>query len=181
MSVGIPIVESHRACRRRAGVGQVLLDVAAPPPPDPTVERTHQYMYGTGKAWIELDRSSQPDLGLSVVVERMLVELPDTPHAAVERVEVGDTLARGATPLNQQHLGFNRADHALCDLVLQSEDVRQVAVEPLRPEVLATLSVDQLGRWRGFRCPPCVRCPPARSARRVFAPTCFTSTPGRPL
>ena len=55
-------------------------------------------------------------------------------------------LGGGAEPLLGIEVRLDRGDDALGDLVLDGEDVAQLAVVSLGPDVLAGLGVDELRR-----------------------------------
>src|SRR5262245_10940816 len=70
--------------------------------------------------------------------------MPRRTHAAIERIQIFYALAKGSFSFDEYHLGLNRADHTLRDLVLDSEDVGHVAIEPLGPQIIASFRFDQL-------------------------------------
>jgi len=73
-----------------------------------------------------------------------LGKVPHRAHAAVEGIEVSDLFAKGTFALQRQHLGLDSTNDTLGDLVLNSEDVGEIAVVALRPEVVPRLCVDKL-------------------------------------
>ena len=89
-------------------------------------------------------------------------------HAAQEvvvGVEALGRLALGALDLGLLEPRRDRADHARGHPVLQVEDVGELAVEPVGPQMRAGRRVDQLAGDAHAARPPCARCPRARSAR----------------
>ena len=131
------------------------------------------------QARIDVERLSHTFLRLAVLVPGKLVKMPDTAHAMIESVEVGRIFAGSARTLCQQHLRLDGSDHVLCNLVLQCENIREVAVKAFSPKMVSSLGVNQLGG-----CTDSIRRFSNAAFEHVadaqFAAICFTSR-ARPL
>src|SRR4030095_12071984 len=55
VGVSVPFVEGHGPRSCRSGIGQVLLDVSAPSPPNPGIEGARKVRVGLSESGIELD------------------------------------------------------------------------------------------------------------------------------
>ena len=134
--VGVAVVERHGSRRLRMAGGRIALDVGAPSPPDPVVQHAGERHVARAELRIDLDRPPEPGLGLPVLLGiAQMVEMPHPAHPAIEGVEVAGALARRPPPLDELHLGLHGGHHALRDLVLQGEDIRQVAIEPFQLQI----------------------------------------------
>jgi hypothetical protein len=72
----------------------------------------------------------------------------------IVRAEVGWSSPRGQIDLGLVHGRRNRGDYALGYLVLQSEDVVQLTLKTIRPEVRTRRGVNQLTSYAN--CPCCL-------------------------
>jgi hypothetical protein len=98
-----------------------------------------------GRGRVALDRQAHLLRGLVVVVGAELVEQPHAARVVVPNVHAFAAPARRAVAFDLQQLGFDRADHALGDLVLYSEDIGEVAVVAFAPDMRAVRRLDELG------------------------------------
>ena len=117
---------------------------------DPSVHMVHpmregQERIGRDEARIEVDGPFQQLLRLNV---RFLSEQPDLVAAAQKAVmglEIVGVLARQSLLVFLRQVERQRADDVLRHVVLDSEDVGELAIETLCPKVPAGAGVDQLG------------------------------------
>ena len=97
--------------------------------------------------------------------------VPDHQLAASEEEVVGLHVLGAASGeprfFGRAQLNLERSDDFLREFVLHGEDIREVAIEVVGPDVCAARRIDQTGPSRAHDCPPCGHCLPARSARRV--------------
>jgi hypothetical protein len=96
------------------------------------------------KHWIKIDGPLKELLCEGVILRAGFTEMPQTSSIGGSRVEASRRLAQGPVLLgigNGRHQGDR---HCLGDLVLQREDVGEIAVVALGPDVLAGLALDQL-------------------------------------
>ncbi len=84
-------------------------------------------------------------LGGEVVVRAEFAEMPQAALIGRPGVEVARRLAHRPLPLGIRNDRSNRDRHRFGDLVLQREDVGEIAVVPVGPDVVASLGFDQLG------------------------------------
>src|SRR3954471_17873987 len=70
--------------------------------------------------------------------------MPHCAHAAVESVHAAPVLARRSLAFHQQHFRFDSADDALRNLILNREDVGDIAVVSFCPKMGSRLCLDQL-------------------------------------
>jgi hypothetical protein len=132
------------------------------------------------KIWVELDRAvEQP--------QRLVVRLPVNKQmrpgqtAQIEGIGI-ETLGRLA--LGTLDLGFfnrwrDRPDNALSHLVLQTEDVAEPAIKPVRPKMCPGGGIDKLSRDAHSVC-RFANAPFQHVTHPSSRPTTFTST-ARPL
>ena len=99
---------------------------------------------GGGETRINRDGAIEEPLGLTVVVLVELRQVPQTTVTQVPRIQVLGGLAPRALALDLRQFGFDRAGDGQGDLVLQVEDVCQLAVVALRPNVVAVAGIDEL-------------------------------------
>src|SRR5207253_10620633 len=124
---------------RRPFVSEMAVDILAPSPPNAVVQGAGETHVGERKVRIEVERPPQPLLRLAVLVAGKLLIVPNAPHAMIESIEVGGVLACRSPPFSQEHLGFDCSDHTLCDLILQGEDIGEIAVKALGTAMIAVL------------------------------------------
>src|SRR4051812_40613022 len=74
----------------------------------------------------------------------ILIKILHPTKVVVVRVETFGWLALRAIDLGLFHLGRDRTDDARRDLVLQVENVLRITLEPIRPEMRAGCSVNEL-------------------------------------
>ena len=111
---------------RRAGVEVEHADVGPP-----------QQRVGMGVVRIERERLAQQLLRAVMILGRHAPHLRERLHHQVPGVDALRRLAPHARGFRQQDLRADRADHPVGDLVLQLEDVGQLAVVALGPQVIA--------------------------------------------
>ncbi len=110
------------------------------------VEHAHDQHRGepglrVGRAGIERQRRLEIAHRFVVGLARnRLCHLGAAAQDVVERIRMGDR----AGGLGDRQLGLQCAGDARGDLVLQREQIAEVAVEPLRPELRAGCGIDQL-------------------------------------
>ena len=146
MRVRIAFVQRDRARRRRNFVGDVPIDLLAPSPQTRCVQRPRDIAVGQRQVGIEIDGPPQKHLRRAVLIASKLLKVPDATHAMVKGVEAADVLARRPLSFDEQHFWLDGRDHALRDLVLEREHVREFAIEALCPEMVAGLRIDELRR-----------------------------------
>jgi hypothetical protein len=99
-----------------------------------------------GQLGIERDRLGEELARAQVRRARDVVELPRSLAHQVPGAHVRGARARGARALAPQKLGLDRAGDAARDFVLHGEDLGELAVVALRPEVRAGAGIDELRR-----------------------------------
>src|SRR5262249_41864053 len=96
------------------------------------------------KIRIELDRSTEKGLRGFQVRGAWATHVPTPTLVRFPRVESFRWLPDCARTLSLTHPRNDRGRNRLRDFVLHRENVRQTAVVPLRPQVIAALCLDEL-------------------------------------
>src|SRR5215472_7683468 len=99
---------------------------------------------GCAKRWVEVDRLLEEFLRSSGVLSRKLAQMPYAMLIGCPGVEAVRRLAHRAFLFGSSDCRSNSDRHCLGDLVLHRENVGEVAVITLRPNVIACLGLDQL-------------------------------------
>ena len=97
-----------------------------------------------GKGRIELDCVRKELLRESGVVRTEHAQMPQTALIGGPGIQGSGRLAYGASKLSVGNSRRNGNRHRLGDLVLHREDVRDITVVALRPDMIAGLRLDQL-------------------------------------
>src|SRR3954451_12724094 len=92
---------------------------------------------------VELDRLSEQLAGAEGVFAPDLMEMPHALPHQVPSVEVFRSADRSVS-LDLEQLRLDCARKALCDLVLNGEDIDEVPVIPFGPDMRSGSCVDQL-------------------------------------
>src|SRR5574337_447040 len=95
--------------------------------------------------WSGLNSLAKSLLGALVVVARDMVKVP---HSAKDQIPGGQAFGRfvpSAQGFGAQHFRRDRAGDAIDDLVLNLEQVGDVAVVAVSPQMVAGFGLDQLG------------------------------------
>ena len=122
--------------------------VAFPRDSQPIALRRRQQRPGLRVVRVELDRTTtQADDGvvLAHVAQHAAGVVMPGHQVEVVGIEMGRAALLDRLFFLRQQLEFQRRDDGLGDLVLQREDVVQVAVVALGPEVVVARRLDQLG------------------------------------
>ena len=144
MAPRILIVELDRA---RAGVERALGEFVDRFPGveiehadvDPAEQRVGVRIFG-----IERQRLEQQVLRAAMIVRRHAPHVRQRLHHQVPGVDALRRLAPHPRRLGEQDLRADRTDHPVGDLVLQREDVGELAVVAVGPQMIAERRVDQL-------------------------------------
>src|SRR4029077_20414229 len=93
---------------------------------------------------VDGDGPLEQHLGCKIVPGRHLPEMPQPPHHQIPGVEAFRGLAAGPEVLRRVDLRLDGGDDGVGDLVLYRENVFQLVVVTLRPEVSAGSNVTEL-------------------------------------
>ena len=99
---------------------------------------------GMGVFGVERERLEQQMLGALMLLGGHAPHVRERLHHEVPGVDALRRLAPHARRFGEQDLRADRADHPVGDLVLQLEDVRQLAIVAVGPQVIAGRRVDEL-------------------------------------
>jgi hypothetical protein len=94
---------------------------------------------------VELDGASEERLRLGVLLRREAVQVPQAALVVLPRVQVLGRLAVSAFALDAAEGWLDGGDDCVCYLVLDGEDILEIAVVAFGPEVIAGGRFDELG------------------------------------
>ena len=141
---GISFIEQHRLSSGLLGLFQGLGGRCAPPVHVVDHLRRGEEGEGGRKAGREFGRSPQQRLRIAVRLScRPKKQLPPA-HEAIVRFQIVDMFDGKALSLAGAEIERKRGDDLGRDVVLHGEDVGQVPVVPLGPQVSAGRRVDEL-------------------------------------
>src|SRR5580658_2101865 len=137
----IAVVESNRMSRAVENIFWIMLCVAK----EQIFRLTPgNRRMGRSKAWVEVKRSFEQ-------VPRLTVTIPcasrNQPHAAMEefpRTKVFRRCRLRPFVLGAAYFWLDLSCNPLSDLVLNGEDVVELAVEPFRPNVVTSDAIEKL-------------------------------------
>src|SRR6266550_4567833 len=145
MRVGVPLVELNRFQCCLGSLSQIGYAIAAPTIGKERSADAAEPKMRFRQLRIELDRLSEQLSGAEGVFAPDLMEMPHTLSHQVPRVEIFRSADCRAS-LDLEQFRLDCACNALCDLVLNGEDIGEVSVIPLGPDVRSGGCVNQLRR-----------------------------------
>ena len=108
---------------------------------------------------LQCDRPPQERPRLHVLLAIELIQHHDGAGDQPPGVDAVRRLRGGTKALLHVEVGLDHRHHALGDVVLDGEEVAQLAVIALGPDVLAGFGIDELRRDAHARCRRLGRCP----------------------
>src|SRR5882724_223914 len=142
MRVGVPLVELNGFQCCLGSLLQIGRAIAAPTIGEERSADAAEPNMRFRQLRVELDRLSEQLSGAQGVFAPDLMEMPHTLSHRVPRVEIFRS-ADGRAPLDLEQFRLDRACNALRYVVLNGEDIGEVSVIPLCPDVRSGRCVNQ--------------------------------------
>ena len=142
---GVVLVQPHGSLADLEGPLQVGLPVRWGPKDEVYIEGIAETRVGRGECRILFDGALEKGQGPLTVLDLVLIGMPKAALIIFPGIEAFRRFAQRTLTLAAGQLRLDGGDDGMGQLVLDGEDVFQVAVIALGPDMLVLSSIDQLG------------------------------------
>ena len=144
--IRIAVGQPHRQSHGLRLLGEIGRAVLRPAEKHRAVEAADQPDVALGERGVRGDGTAEARARLRVVLAGDVMEVPLAAEHEIPGIHPLGGLAPRPQRLRAHHAGLDRPDHPPDDLVLQREQILELAIVAVGPEMMAGVRLDQLGR-----------------------------------